>query len=282
MNQTSATDRAGRRPEPGAIAEEVLAALERRSQIPPFSARIQGFDLAAAYRVTAEIRRLRTTRGERPVGRKLGFTNRTIWPEYGVYAPVWADLFDTTVHQVDPANATFDLSPMLEPRIEPEIAFGLAGAPKPGMDEAALMGCIAWVAHGIEIVQSVYPGWAFEAADTVAASALHGAYLMGPRQPVLFANPDGMRRALGSFSLTLLRDGETTDTGHAANVLDGPLSALRHLVELLAEDPDNPPLRAGEIVTTGTVTRALPVAPGEVWETRLEGLQLPGFRLAFS
>lgn len=281
MDETSASEQTGQGPEPGAIAGEVLAALEARRQIPPFSGRVPGFDLAAAYRVTAEIRRLRTARGERPVGRKLGFTNRAIWPEFGVYAPVWADLFDSTVHQVDPGDASFDLTPMLEPRIEPEIAFGLARAPSPGMDEAALMGCIAWVAHGIEIVQSVYPGWRFEAADTVAACALHGAYLLGPRQPVLFANPDGLGRALGSFSLTLIRDGAPADTGHAANVLDGPLPALRHLVELLAGDPDNPPLRAGEIVTTGTVTRALPVAPGEVWETRLEGLQLPGFRLTF-
>ncbi len=272
---------AGDGPDAAAIADEVLAALDARQQIPPFTRRVPGFDLAAAYRVAAEIRRRRTGRGERPVGRKLGFTNRNIWPEFGVYAPVWADLFDSTLHQVDPANATFDLAPMLEPRIEPEIAFGLARAPEPGMDEAALLGCIGWIAHGIEIVQSVYPGWSFEAADTVAASALHGAYLLGPRQPVLSADPAALRRSLGDFSLTLIRDGALADTGHAANVLDGPLPALRHLVELLGEDPANPPLAAGEIVTTGTVTRALPVAPGEVWETRLDGLDLPGLRIAF-
>jgi 2-keto-4-pentenoate hydratase len=42
------------------------------------------------------------------------------------------------------------------------------------------------------------------------------------------------------------------DHGHSTNVLDGPASALRHLVGLLAHDPANPPLAAGEIVTTGT------------------------------
>lgn len=280
MPETSRTG-TGPAPDPKAIAAEVLSALEEGRQIPPFSGRVPGFDLAAAYRVTAEIRRLRTARGERVVGRKLGFTNRLIWPEYGVHALVWADLFDSTVRSVDPAGASFELSAMLEPRIEPEIAFGLARAPKAGMTEASLMDCVAWVAHGVEIVQSVYPGWRFEAADTVAASALHGAYLLGPRQPLVLAGPEGWRRALGDFSLTLLRDGEPVDTGHAANVLDGPLPALRHLVGLLADDPVNPPLAAGEIVTTGTVTRALPVAAGERWETRLQGLDLPGFRIAF-
>ena len=271
----------GPAPDAAGIASEVLTALESRTQIAPFSGRVPGFDLAAAYRVTTELRRLRIARGARPVGRKLGFTNRTIWPEYGVYAPVWADLFDTTVQEPDPRAATFDLSAMLEPRIEPEIAFGLARAPEPDMDEAALMGCIGWVAHGIEIVQSVYPGWRFEAADTVAAFALHGGYLLGPRRAIRPAEADAWRAALTGFSLTLACDGEAADAGHAGDVLDGPLPALGHLVGLLAEDPANPPLAAGEFVTTGTVTRALPVAPGERWETRLDGLDLPGFRVDF-
>jgi len=144
------------------------------------------------------------------------------------------------------------------------------------------MGCIGWVAHGVEVVQSLYPGWAFEAPDTVAAFAMHGAYLMGPRRPVTDAARADWRARLGSFSLTLFRNGEPVARGRAADVLDGPLSALRHLVELLKDDPDNPPLAAGEIVTTGTVTRALDIRPGETWMTRLEGLDLPGLTVRFS
>jgi len=64
-------------------------------------------------------------------------------------------------------------------------------------------------------------------------------------------------------------------------VLDGPLSALRHLVGLLAHDAVNPPLAAGEIVTTGTLTRAMPVKPGETWSTSLTGIDLPGLAIAF-
>jgi 2-oxo-3-hexenedioate decarboxylase len=72
------------------------------------------------------------------------------------------------------------------------------------------------------------------------------------------------------------------DRGEAANVLDGPLSALRHLVELLGRDSANAPLAAGEIVTTGTVTRAFPVAAGETWSTRLHGLPLDGIAIRFT
>jgi len=55
-----------------------------------------------------------------------------------------------------------------------------------------------------------------------------------------------------------------------------PLSALRQLVGLLARDPVNPPLATGDIVTTGTLTRAFPILPGESWSTTLHGIELGG------
>src|SRR5436190_466568 len=77
----------------------------------------------------------------------------------------------------------------------------------------------------------------------------------------------GDREALESFEIALSRNGEIVDRGRAANVLDGPLHALAHLVEVLKHDPDHPPLAKGEILTTGTLTRAFPIAAGEVWTT---------------
>ena len=65
-------------------------------------------------------------------------------------------------------------------------------------------------------------------------------------------------------------------------MLGGPLSALRHLVQLLANDPVNPPLGAGEIVSTGTLTRAMPVTPGETWTARADGIALEEICLRFS
>jgi len=47
-------------------------------------------------------------------------------------------------------------------------------------------------------------------------------------------------------------------------------------VKVLEKDRLNPPLRAGEIVTTGTLTRAFPVSRGERWSTVVDGLELPG------
>ena len=257
-----------------AIAREAIAALDGGGQVAPFSGRPAGLSLAAAYKVTAELRRLRLGRGEMPVGRKIGFTNRVLWDEYDVRAPIWGDMYDSTVADRQDEVA---LAPFAEPKIEPEIAFGLAAAPKAGMDEAALLGCIGWAAQGFEVVQSIFPGWRFEPADTVAGFGMHGAFVLG-RRVELAAQPV-TRAALEDFSMTLIRDGEEAGTGHASDVLGGPLTALRHLVELLADDPDNPPLAPGEIVTTGSVTRAFDIRPGETWETRIAGLPLPDLRL---
>jgi 2-oxo-3-hexenedioate decarboxylase len=62
----------------------------------------------------------------------------------------------------------------------------------------------------------------------------------------------------------------------------GPVSALSHLVDILARDQVNPPLAAGEIVKTGTLTRALPVSAGETWTTELTGVALDGIRVRFT
>jgi 2-oxo-3-hexenedioate decarboxylase len=262
-----------------AIAAEIFATLGTARQVEPFTARTAGLAVEDAYRVSAALNAMRQARGETPLGRKIGFTNRTIWPEYGVYAPIWGFVYDSTVHALD-ATTALSLAGFAEPRIEPEIVFGLAAAPSAGMDEATLLACIDWVAHGFEIVQSIYPQWKFAAADTVAANGVHGALLIGPRHPV-DPRAGEWRVELARFDIDLLCDGRHIDRGHAVNVLDGPLAALRHLVGLLAHDEGNPPLAAGEIVTTGTLTRAMPVKPGETWSTALHGIALDGIRLRF-
>jgi 2-oxo-3-hexenedioate decarboxylase len=175
----------------------------------------------------------------------------------------------------------FPLGPYSAPKIEPEIIFGLAQAPSPGMDDAALLACVGWVAHGYEMVQSIYPDWKFSAPDTVIADAMHGALLIGPRHKI-GAGADEWLRTLAGFEIGLFCDGKLMDSGHAQNVLEGPLSTIRYVMDLLAGDADNPPLAAGEIVSTGTLTRALSVQAGQTWTTTLKGIALEGATLRLS
>lgn len=263
-----------------AIAQEALDAIDHRKRLQPFTERVKGLDLQAAYRVTASIYRARIARGEKRVGRKIGFTNRTIWDEYKVFAPIWGYMYDTTLFDISDAKSV-EAARFAEPRLEPEIAFGFSRAPRAGMSEAEILDCVEWISHGFEIVQSHYPDWKFAAPDTVANGGLHGVFFVGEK--VRLSNDRaGWLKALANFEIDLYRDGKLVDTGHAGNVLDGPLSALKHFLALLADDKDNEPLAANEVVTTGTVTKAWPVAAGERWHTKLRGLDLPGAEIGFS
>lgn len=262
-----------------AIAAEAFGALRHTRQIAPFSARAAGLSVEDAYHVTPLVRQMYEAGGARVVGRKIGFTNRTIWAQYGVYAPIWGYMFDRSVQTLADVEA-LPLESFSEPRIEPEIMFGLATSPSADMDEEALSDCIAWVALGFEIVQSIFPGWKFQASDTIAANGVHGALLIGSRHPFAPHAAEWLK-ALHTFNIELACNGGLIDRGRAENVLGGPLSALRHLVALLASDPVNPPLAAGEIVSTGTLTKAMPIAPGESWAAAPSGIGLDPVRLRF-
>jgi 2-oxo-3-hexenedioate decarboxylase len=254
------------------VAGSILSALSNHRQIPSLSRSFGELSIATAYRVTPLLRATFEARGETIIGRKIGFTNRQMWAVHGVEAPIWGYCTDRTTHNLEtvPLQCIKDFA---EPRIEPEIVFGLGDAPVPGMDETALIECIDWVALGYEIVQSIYPGWRFTAADTIAANALHGALLVGDRH-VIAPRKRAWQQELATFGVELYCDEALRGTGGGAFVLNSPLLALRYLVELLATDPHNPPLRSGEIISTGTLTLAMPVRAGEIWTARAHGIPL--------
>jgi len=257
------------------IADELQAAMDKVQQIAPFSGRIPGFDNAAGYEVARRIHEARVRAGARPVGRKIGFTNRNIWPEYGVFEPIWGYMYDSTVTHMTDGRAKCGIARFAEPRIEPEIVLHFKSTPPLTTDPAAILACIDWIAHGFEIVQSHFPHWKFRVADTMADNGLHGALLVGAPRRVEDLGADVMAR-LERFTITLSCNGELRERGTGANVLDGPLQAVAHLIAVLAQQRTAPRLQAGELVTTGTLTRALPMHVGETWSTTLDGIDLPG------
>jgi 2-oxo-3-hexenedioate decarboxylase len=266
-------------PDIGAVAEDVLAALMSHRQIAPFSSRPASLTLGEAYQVTPLVRSAFEARGEKITGRKIGFTNRDLWKVYGVRSPIWGYVTDRTTHALADAK-TMAVKEFLEPLIEPEIMLGLKAAPAPGMNEAALLDCVEWVSLGFEIVQSIFPGWKFAAADTVAANGLHGALLLGTRHRIA-PRKTAWLGELSTFEIELSCNGKLSQRGGGDRVLGSPLHALRHLVELLAADRHNPALDAGEIISTGTLTLAMPVRAGETWTAAVSGIALPEATLRF-
>ena len=260
-----------------ALAATFIDARDRAARLPLPTALMPGFSLADAYEVADAERRLRINRGERALGYKIGFTNRGIWPKYGVHAPIWAPVWDSTLTLLEGTSATLSLRGLVQPRLEPEIVFGFAQASRAGMSGAALAACIGWVAHGFEIVHTHFDDWRFEAPDTVADFALHGRLLVGPR--VAAGAFGDLGAELAARQLQLFRGEEKRDEGAGHAVLDGPLNALRLWVDAMAAQPQQWPIDAGCVVTTGTLTDAWPLVPGQHWQTRLSDVRLPGLML---
>jgi 2-oxo-3-hexenedioate decarboxylase len=259
------------------LPAELLAAYDAATLMPPITTRDAAFSIADAFAVADRVRAARLARGERPLGCKIGFTNRSIWPLYGVHEPIWGPVWDATTRLLEGASAVTMLVGLSQPRLEPEIAFGFATAPRAGMTLAELAGCLAWVAHSFEIVHTHFDAWRFKAPDTVADSALRGRLFVGPRVPVSgFAD---LATELAALTVELRRDGVPVDRGAGRNVLDGPLNALRLWVDAMAAQPQHWPIGPGDVVTTGTITDAWPLLPGQIWEIRLSDARLGNLRL---
>jgi 2-oxo-3-hexenedioate decarboxylase len=265
------------------VARSLIEAYDARTMLDPITAVEPDFDTVAAYDVLHIIERDRLARGWRPVGRKIGFTNRTIWELYGVSGPMWARVWDRTLHGrvAGGGDPSVSLAPFVQPRIEPEVVFGLAGPIPMSDDPVELLSSVEWMAAGFEIVQCHFPGWKFAAPDSTASFGLHGALVVGDPVAVTGENPASVAAGLASFELTLSRGGTVVDRGTGANVLDSPALALGFLARTVAAQPQFSAPAAGEVITTGTLTNAHSVAPGERWVSDYGALGIEGLTVEF-
>ena len=264
-------------------ARELLNALDRGGTIPSIAERHPGFGWEDGYRIAAELCRLRRARGERPIGRKIGFTNRKIWAEYGATAPIWGPMYDRTVVFAADDRATVSLHGSVRPRLEPEIAFRLSRPLPSGLaDPTAILEHVEWVAASFEIVDCHFPDWKFQSADAVADFSLHWRLVLGTPLAVSSADIRALAGRLHDCELSLRQNESVVGRGTGANALGHPAMALAHLADVIARQPEADPLEAGEIITTGTLTPAMPIGAGETWRSTYDGLALAGLTIAFT
>ena len=261
------------------LARELIELHDSARQVPQFSQRYPGLTPESGYAASRQLHAHRLAQGWKPAGRKIGFTNRTLWPRYGVYEPMWGTVYDRTLIWAEGGAASVSLTGLVQPRIEPEICFRMKSRPPVTKDPQALLDCIEWIAHSVEIVQCHHPEWTVTIADCAADNGLHGRLIVGT--PLQIGEISGLASLLPLLEVTLKKENEAKDHGVGANVLGSPLSALGFLLEVLEKQEQSPPLVAGEIVTTGTLTDAHPVKAGERWSTVIEGISLPGLSLKF-
>ncbi len=240
-----------------------------------------GITMTEAYALALELRSKRIARGERAVGYKIGFTNRNIWATYGVHAPVWSTVWARGLHYASHSIlSTLSLENPIKTsasKIEPEVVFSFKQPPHPGMTDAQLADCLEWAAFGFEIVHCHYENWKFTAPDAVIDFGLHAHLFVG--EPVPLNGSLAAARSLSQLNVSLLCDGEVKDYGVGSNVLDGPFEALKHFVNEITQMEGAPALKAGDVVTTGTLTGAWPLHAAQRWSVQIENAPLRGFEL---
>ncbi|MEU0511849.1 fumarylacetoacetate hydrolase family protein [Amycolatopsis sp. NPDC006125] len=233
----------------GKWAEQLAKAVADRIAIPRLSAESPELDLETAYRVQRE---LRAAAGPL-AGRKLGVTSRAKQAQVGVSSPVHGYL--AAADAVD-LGEPLDTAPLIQPRCEPEIVFllgrELAG---PHVTAADVLAASRGVAVGIEVLDSRYTDYEFTMPDVVADNTSAGRYVVGP--PV---DPSGFDLRL--VGVLLEKNGKVAATASGAAVLGHPAAAVAWLVRRLWTEGEG--LRAGEIVLSGGLTAAVPVAPKDV------------------
>jgi len=251
--------------------EQILAHLDSGELWPADHGVAADGDFVRAYALALQVRALRERRGERVAGYKIGWTNRANWEKMGVSAPMWGTLHDTTVVLCD-GQARVALGTATMPRLEPEVVLGLARAPAPGASLDELFACLDWIAPGFEIVSTHVADWRYALAENIADSAVHNRLVVGSKIPVASIARDGesFSARLASAGVSLRVDDVARATGQGANVLGSPLLALHRFIAQMRAIAGSTPLKAGDIVTTGTWTDAQDITPGQAWEAAFD------------
>lgn len=223
---------------------------------------IDGQDVARAYAVQRLLVDARIADGHRRTGRKIGITSPAVQALLGVDQPDFGVLF-ADMHIED--NGIVDLSRLLQPRIEAEIAFVLARDIRDRVSSLDDVAAAVGVARpALEIVDSRIANWDITVADTVADNASNAMYVLG-EQSVEIAAIDP-----AAVEMVLYRNGDAVSTGTGAVCLGNPLTALYWLANVAIDNGD--PLRAGEVVITGALGPFAAVEHGDRFEATLTGL----------
>ncbi len=224
-------------PEPVVLAKRLAAAVADRAPIPPLTESDPTFDAAAAYRVQQEGIRERLAAGERVIGYKLGLVSRAKQGAMGVSQPLWGVVTDGMVQSEE---IPLDLTTLIHPRAEPEIAFLLGRAVDgPTATVATVLAATEGVLPAIEVLDSRYLDFRFALPDVIADNASAARILIG----------EGM---------VLRLNGEVVDTAAGAAIAGHPAAAVAWLARQVGHLP------AGSMVLSGGLTAPVELVPGAV------------------
>jgi 2-keto-4-pentenoate hydratase len=243
-------------------AQALYEARRSRVAIAPFTDEDPTLGMADGYAVQSELVKLILADGDRIIGYKAGLTSRPMQAMLGVDQPDYGAVLGSTVYRDGDA---IPLSRFISPKIEAEIVLVL-GEPLhgPGVTLDDARRAVSGAAASMEIVDSRFVDWRIKLADTVADLASNGAMVMSDTV-VPLADID-----IRLIGMVLTRDGELVDTGAGAAALGDPLAVVAWLANTLAGDGIG--LEPGEVIMTGALHAAVPMAAGEEYRAEFDRL----------
>ncbi|MEM4519413.1 MAG: 2-oxopent-4-enoate hydratase [Sulfolobales archaeon] len=207
--------------------------------------------LEDARKINFGILNERIKKGEKVIGFKVAFTSKAMQQSWGVNKPEWGYL---TSGMVVPDGGEVEFKKLIQPRIEPEIAFLLKEDVKgPGITTADIIKATSGVLPAIEIVDSRIAGKR-KVEDFVADSSGASRVVLGGN----IKSIDGLDLKLVGCVVEI---GEVVATATGAAVLGNPVNSMVFLANALSEVGEY--LRAGQIVITGSLVAAIPVKAGD-------------------
>lgn len=243
-------------------ARRLLDAYDSGKPIDPLVAAYPEATIADAYRIQLEQVRHWTGAGDEIRGHKVGLTSPPMQQQMGVDQPDHGHLLRDMFHlEHRPINS----AGYLQPRIEPEIAFVLGGPLSgPGVTAADAIRAVDFVLPALEIVDSRIADWKISIVDTIADNASSGGVVLGSTPTSLHATD--LRQA----TCTLHSGTELVGSGAGSAVLGSPINALVWLANTVG--PLGIDLEPGQVVLPGSMTRAIPVSPGDTVTATITGL----------
>jgi 2-keto-4-pentenoate hydratase len=240
-------------------AQALLEAYRTGVPIAPLTSTYTGMEISDAYAIQIEQVADFTGRGERIKGHKVGLTSAAMQQQLGVDQPDFGHLWTSMFHL---ENLPIPAGSYLAPRIEPEVAFVLRRELRgPGVTVAEAIAATDFVLPALEIIDSRIKDWKITLLDTIADNASSGGVVLGSRPTRLEATDLRLTGCL------LHRNGEVVATGAGGAVLGSPISAVVWLANTVGALGTT--LEAGEVILSGSMTAAVPVAPGDVFTASL-------------
>jgi len=244
-----------------ALGDALYGALRDRCPVAPFGVD-RGLTIGDAYAVSRHLLDRRLADGERLVGKKIGVTSEAVQSMLDVRQPDFGYLTDAM--QFEDGAALPVSRRCIQPRAEGELAFQLkADLVGPGVDEDAVLAATECVFPCFEIVDSRIEAWKIRIQDTVSDNASSGLFVLGP--PVSPAGVDFVGARMEVF-----KNGEMISSGEASAALGSPLTCVAWLANTMGQF--GVPLKAGDIILSGSWVPLEPVAAGDAMRLHIEGV----------